>query len=175
MALVHPVEPLKNPVLMFCRNANTGIADNQTVVFCVDRYTAAWNIVLDGIVAEIINDLLEHSSNTHNSKTCTGHIDPHIHFSCASVENFLYILRQSQHIHFFSGQLHTFIQLRKSDDIFNQIHQTGSFLADMTYKTRGIFWFHHAAFQQFGAADNTLQRCLQFVGHICRKLAAHLF
>ena len=58
VALVHPIEPFKNPVLVFCRNANTGITDNQTVVFCVDRYTAAWNIVLDGIVAEIIDLML---------------------------------------------------------------------------------------------------------------------
>ena len=78
VALVHPIEPLKDPIFVFRRNANAGIADNQTVILCMDRHTAAGDIVLDGIVAEIVNDLLEHPADTLNVETISSYIDLNI-------------------------------------------------------------------------------------------------
>ena len=92
MALVHPVEPFEDPILMFSRNSDAGIADNQTIILCVDRHAAAGDIVLDGIVAEVVNDLLEHSADTLNGKAITGHINRYILFSSAGCQNFFYIL-----------------------------------------------------------------------------------
>ena len=83
---------------MFGRNADTGIADNQAVVFCVDRYTAAGNIVLDGIVAEIVKDLLEHSADTLDRKAITSYIDRNILLSSAGGQNLFYIFCQRQRL-----------------------------------------------------------------------------
>ena len=78
VALVHPVEPFKDPILMLGRNTDAGIADNQPVILHLDRHTAAGNIVLDGVVAEIVDDLLEHSADTFHCKAITGHINLNI-------------------------------------------------------------------------------------------------
>ena len=54
VALVHPVEPLEDPVLMLCRDTNAGIAYREIPVFHMDLHMTTGNIVLDGIVAEVV-------------------------------------------------------------------------------------------------------------------------
>ena len=78
VALVHPVEPFEDSILMFSRNADAGIADGQLMILHMNMDTAAGDIVLDGIVAEIVKDLLEHSADTLNGKAITGHINLNI-------------------------------------------------------------------------------------------------
>ena len=80
MALVHPIEPLKDPILMFGRNADAGIADNQAVAFRMDYYTAAGDIVLNSIVAEITIPR-EQSSTATATNTVERKILLVIHFT----------------------------------------------------------------------------------------------
>ena len=92
VALVHPVEPLKDPILMLCGNTDAGIADNQALVFCLNRYAATRNVVLDGIIAEVVNNLLEHSADTFDRKPIASNIDLNALLRSAGCQNFLYIL-----------------------------------------------------------------------------------
>ena len=92
MAFIHPVKPFENSILMLGRNADTGIADNQTIILGMDRHAAAGNIILNGIVAEVINGLLEHSADTFDGKAITSYIDLHILLRSTGCQNFLHIL-----------------------------------------------------------------------------------
>ena len=58
VALVHPVEPLKDPVLMLGRNADAGITDGELFVFNMNFYGSTRDVILDGIVTEIVNYLV---------------------------------------------------------------------------------------------------------------------
>ena len=64
VALVHPVKALENTALMLCRDTDTRIADSQPVFLNVNADAAAGNIILDRIVAEIVNDLIQQPPNT---------------------------------------------------------------------------------------------------------------
>ena len=59
VALIYSIKPLEDPILMLSRNADTGIFHHQTIIFSMDRYPAAGNIVLDGVVAEVIDHLMQ--------------------------------------------------------------------------------------------------------------------
>ena len=50
MNLIHPVEPFKDPILMFGRNSDTGIADSQVVILHLDGHATDKNIIQEGIV-----------------------------------------------------------------------------------------------------------------------------
>ena len=94
VALVYPVEPFKDSLLMLSGNADAGIADNQTVILCANRYTSAGNIIFDGIVAEVIDHFMEHSADTFDLKTITGNIDLNAFLRSTGCQNFLYIFRK---------------------------------------------------------------------------------
>ena len=140
----------------------------------MDRYAAAWNIVLDGIIAKVIEHLVEQPPDALHTEAWAGDLDGHILFCSAGCQNGFHIHSQFQDIHIFFGQFYAFIQLRKPDNIFNEINQTGCFFSDMPHKTGFIFRLDHTASQQFRAANDALQGCFQFVGHIGGEFPAHL-
>ena len=111
VAFIYPVEPLKDPVFMLGRNTNAGIADNQAVIFCLDRHAATGDIILDGIFAEVIDHFMEHSADTFDPEATTSNIDLNAFFRGTGCQNFLYIFRKLTHIHLLGRQFHTFIHL----------------------------------------------------------------
>ena len=58
VALIHPIEPFEDPILMLSGNADARITNGQLLARNMDFYTAAGNVVFDGVVTEIIDDLL---------------------------------------------------------------------------------------------------------------------
>ena len=62
MTLIYTIEALKYLVLMFGSNTNAGIADADlysVLLLCNGHlHFATWIVVLNGIVAEIVNDLV---------------------------------------------------------------------------------------------------------------------
>lgn len=50
VALVHPVKPLKNPLLMLRRNADAGVADRKAVVLEGHGDGAVDPVVANGVV-----------------------------------------------------------------------------------------------------------------------------
>ena len=77
MTLIHSVESFKNLVLMFGSNANTVIADTDlhSPLPLGNRYLymTARIIILDGIIAQIVNDLIQQSAYTVNHAIVAGH------------------------------------------------------------------------------------------------------
>lgn len=55
MALIHPIEPLKNAIQMLMGDADSGIPDSNGMIPHGDGDAAARAVILDGIIAEIIN------------------------------------------------------------------------------------------------------------------------
>ena len=91
MALVHPVEPFEDPVFMISRDANAGISDRQFSILDLDGDLAAGDVVFDGIVTEIIDDLVEHSAYALNPETISGNLYGHILFSGTLFKDTLHI------------------------------------------------------------------------------------
>ena len=92
MAFIHPVKPFENSILMLGRNADTGITVNLSIILGLDRHAAAGDIILDGVVTEVVKDLLEHSADTFDCKAITSYIDLHILLRSTGCQNFLHIL-----------------------------------------------------------------------------------
>ena len=67
VAFIHPVKALKNPALMLRRDADTGVGHAQDGIFPLkahgELYAAALPVVLDGIVAEIIDHAADKLGN----------------------------------------------------------------------------------------------------------------
>ena len=68
MTLVHPVKPFKNPALVLVGDADAGISHRYGRSPRTPRHrngdTAAGTIILDSIVAEVIDHLAEHLIHT---------------------------------------------------------------------------------------------------------------
>ena len=58
MALVHPVEPLKNPCVVLFRNADAGILDNHAASLYSHNHLTVILIVTDSIVTQIVNQFI---------------------------------------------------------------------------------------------------------------------
>ena len=67
------------------------------------------------------------------------------------------------------------VQLGQLHNIINQTQQIASFIIDFLQKARPILRLHQTAQHDFRIAQHALQRRLQLVRHIGRKLAAQLF
>ena len=71
MALVHPIEPLKDPCLMLFRNADAGILYCNSAVFHGYRHFAVLFVVPDGIVAQIVDELISQLTNAGTDSLIT--------------------------------------------------------------------------------------------------------
>ena len=82
MALIHTIEALKHLVLMFGRNTNAGILNAQqnfTGLLCNGHFHAAAGIVvLNGIVAKVVNDLIQQSADTIDNTIIAGNFQRNI-------------------------------------------------------------------------------------------------
>ena len=82
MALIHTIETFKHLVLMFGRNTNTGILHAQqyfTVFLCNGHFhAAAGGVVLNGIVAKVVNDLIQQSADTIDNTIIAGNFQRNI-------------------------------------------------------------------------------------------------
>ena len=82
MALIHTIEALKHLVLMFGRNTNAGILNAQqnfTGLLCNGHFHAAAGVVvLNGIVAKVVNDLIQQSADTIDNTIIAGNFQRNI-------------------------------------------------------------------------------------------------
>ena len=63
VAFVHPVKPFKNTILMLGGNTDSRIQDDHFPILQRNVNAATRHIVLDGIVAKIIDDLIQQPLN----------------------------------------------------------------------------------------------------------------
>ena len=176
MAFIDTIEALKHLILMFRRNTDAGIADadlNSPLLLCNSNLNfAAGIVVLDGIIAEIVNHFIQQSTDTMDDTIIAGHFQRNIFQLCGICESLANFFGKNSQRNILTGHFSTLVQLRQTDDVIDQINQSGGFLADMPDEARNILLFHDAIFHQLRRTDNGLQRSFQFVGYVGGKLLA---
>ena len=176
MALVHPVEPLEHPALMLRRDADAGVGHGQRRAVGgrgeVHGDAAVGNVVLDGVVAKVIEDLGQQTPHAADGDSLAGDGESHVFGGSRVVKGGDGLLRQRPQRHAFGGQLHALVQLGQADDILDQRHQPRGLAADAAYEHRHILRLYQTIFHQLGAAHDGLQRGFQLVGHIGGELPA---
>ena len=82
MALIHTVEAFKHLILMLGSNTNAGIlhAQQNFAGFLGNGYfhAAAGVVVLNGIVAKVVNDLIQQSADTIDNTIIAGNFQRNI-------------------------------------------------------------------------------------------------
>ena len=86
VALIHAIEALKHLVLMLGSDADTGILHTQQhfTFFLRNGYfhAAAGGVVLNSIVAEVVNDLVQQSADTIDNTLIAGDFQRNIFQLC---------------------------------------------------------------------------------------------
>ena len=139
---------------MFGRDADTRISDRKDrgVFLIFDRYgnAAMLTIILDGIVAEIIDDALQQLRyvGDHSGLSVKGHRNIFA-FRCRR-QCFYGFSRQDEQVHFFPFHvIRAFVQMRQPDNILDQINHALGLVVDPRIKGRQIRILYHAARQKF--------------------------
>lgn len=82
MVLIHTIKAFKHLILMFGSNPDTGILhaqQNFTGLLCNGHFHAAAGIVvLNGIVAKVVNDLIQQSADTIDNTIIAGNFQRNI-------------------------------------------------------------------------------------------------
>ena len=128
MALIHTIKTLEYPLPVFSRYPNTGILYGKLAILNGNIHLSTMNIIFNGIIAEIIDDFIQKSSDTLNAEPGAVYAHGNVLFRCAGFQNNCNLFTQFQKIHFLCGKFNAFIQLRQPDDIFHEIDKTGCFL-----------------------------------------------
>ena len=178
MALVHAVEALEDAALVLRRDADArvGHGDERLAVLFADRHlhAAALDIVLDGVVAEVIDDLVQKPPHAAHPRALALHGDRHVFLPGGSLHIVRRLLRKREQVDRFTRHLVAFVELGEADDIADQRDEALRLLADVADEAGHILLLHHAVFQQLRAADDALQRRFELVRHIRREFAAIL-
>ena len=123
VALVHTIETLKYFVLMFRSNADAVIADADLYSTLLFRnrnlYLATLIVVLNGIVAEIVNNFLQQSTYTVDNAIIAGHFQRNILQFCGICKSFANFFGQNSQRNILTGHLCSLVQLRQTNNIVN--------------------------------------------------------
>ena len=84
VALIHPVKPFKHPALVIVRNADARVrhtkAASSAAALHPHAYAPAGSIVFNGIVAEVIDHLMQHLAHTVDRFLHTLQVQCHLLF-----------------------------------------------------------------------------------------------
>ena len=174
MALVHAVKPLKHPVLVFVRDADAGIRHGQDcfsgAFFCCDGHAAAGAVILHGVVAEVIDKLLQRRADTLHNGFPAAERERHIPPQRCRAERGKCLLRKRIEIDALllrrGGIL---FEARKLDDIVHERHEPLGFLVDIPGELPHPLRRHHAVCQKLGKAGDRRERRFELVRHVCGK------
>ena len=170
VALVHPVEPLENPGLVLCRDADAGVFHPHHLASRLHPqeylHGAPGLIVLDGVFREIVEDFIQKPPHSQHGKAGAGELQCHLLFLRHRGKRLENLLGNRADLHRLLGKLHPLVQLGQADNVLHQIHKPGGLLTDMPQKPGLILRLYQAAFQKLCTADDGLQGGFQLVGHI---------
>ena len=137
---------------------------------------AARCVITDGIVAEIINHLLQHTGIAHHTGRFPTRHQCDFCFFCLQIQTIGSCSGNMRQVDFFQvGRRIGFIHLGQANDIADQCDQTCRFGMDTSAEGLHIFGTAHAVFQHLGIARNGGQRCFQLMRYIGCELFALLF
>ena len=176
VALVHPVEAFKHPGLILRRNADAGVRHLYDRGLFVgvheEMHTAAGDIVLDGIVTEVVEDFIQKPPHALDGGRLAFHHQRDLFLGGFVLQAVCDLFRQGEQFHLFPGHFVPFVQLGQADNITDQCHHPGGFRANLPDEVGHVLRLHHALFDQLGAAQNALQRRFQLMRHIGGELPA---
>ena len=103
MTLIHPVESLKHPILIFPRNSNPRILNHDLHLLRrllqKDTHTTIIPVILNRIITNIINSLLQKSPDRLHLHRLSTDIKMHIHLICLLLQTVKRILTNLINIH----------------------------------------------------------------------------
>ena len=164
VALVHTIETLKYFVLMFGSNANAGITDaylNSTLLFRNrNLYLPPLIVVLNGIVAEIVNNFVQQSTYTVDNAIIAGHFQRNILQFCGICKSLANFFGKNSQRNILMGHFSTLVQLRQTDDVIDQINKSAGF----TYQIGGDVYNANSMHSMMGNKDTSFgQNRLAFI------------
>ena len=179
MALIHPVEALKDPLRVFFGDANAGIAYGQhrgaVRLGNADADRAVLAVIFDGIVAKIVDNSVEQCRHTGHHGRPSGKGQRHLCLLCCRLQNTHDLFCQCVEIHFLAlGIPCPLVQVGQIDNIVHQRNHSLGLRVDTAGEFLRVLRFHHAVLQQLGITGDGMQRRFQLMGHIGGKLPPHL-
>ncbi|MPM56173.1 hypothetical protein SDC9_102975 [bioreactor metagenome] len=178
MAFVHPVKALEDPELMLYRDSDAGVGDGKGNAAGVPGYgnvhAALIHVVLDGVEAEVIDNLPQEPSDPAHRGAA---VDLHRHSPRFGLrrEGFQRVPGKDLEVHIFHGHFNALVQLGQADNIADEGDQAACLGADMPHEAGHVFGLHQAVFNELRRAQNRLQRGFELVRHVGRELPALLF
>ena len=113
MALVDAVEALEDPALVLGRNADAGIKNRDggflLAVFNVNADASAGAVVFDGIVAEIVEHLVQEPAHAEDDAALAVCCDGDGGLVCRRAEIFRDLAGKRQQLHIFLRHLHALV------------------------------------------------------------------
>ena len=176
VALIHAVEALEHAALMLRRDADAGIGDGDAAAVGIggDRHVhaPAVAVILDGVVAEVIDDLVDQAANAGNDGRLARDADRDAARGRGVVQILRRLLRHGEQVDRFRRHGGALVELGQADDVVDERDEARGLGVNVADEARQIVGLDHAVFNQLGAADDALQRRFEFVRDICRELPA---
>ena len=175
MALVHPVEPLEHPSLGLPGNADAGVRHRdpgtEGGVLHRDGDAAVWPVVGDGVVAEVIDDLLHDLGHAPHQGPVAPQLGGHLlplgrrgqllqHGPCLPVQVHGLPLAQAAAL----------VQTGELDDVVHQPDEPLGLPVDVPGEVGDVLRLHQAVAQDLRRAQDGGQGRLQLVGDVGGEL-----
>ena len=174
-ALVHAVKPLENAALAVLRDADAGVAhgENDGAVLRRDGDidAPAGAVVLDGVVAEIVNDAVEKLRYALHRRAHALERERHVGARGLRLQTVHGVFRDAEKI---AGLEHIFLTARvepgEINDILDELRHAAGLGADLSGEGLYVLRLRKAAFEQLRISGDGVQRRFQLMGNIRREL-----
>ena len=178
VALVHAVEALEDAALVLRRDADAriGHGDERLAVPFTDAHghAATLDVVLDGVVAEVIDDLVQKPPYASDGLAPALDGDRDVLLRRRGLEIVRRLLRKREQVDRLARHFVALVELGQADDVADQRDKALRFFPDMADEAGDVLLLHHTVFQQLRAADDALQRRFELVRHVRREFTANV-
>ena len=176
MALVHAVKPLEHPVLVLIRNADARIRHGQNrfaaALFRRDGHAAAGTVILYGVVAEVIDKLLQRRAHALHDGLPAAERERHVPPLRRRAERGERFLRESVKIYALRLRRGGFLfETGELDDIVHKRHEPLGFLVDIPGELAHPLRRNHAVGEKLRKPGDRRERRFELVRHVRGKLA----
>ena len=178
VALVHPIKPLEHPALLPFGDADAGVTylhgRSALPGKDGDRHGAAGLVVLDGVVAQVVKDLLHDLIDSPEGLGLAGDRHRHLPPAGGLFQIGAGLPAQLQQVDVL-GLLMDLLVLQpgQADDVVHQHDEALGLPIDGAGEPGHILLLHQAVLDQLGIARNGGQRGFQLMGYVGGELPAH--
>ena len=175
MALIDPVEALKNPLLVLHGYTDTGIgdADQRPALLLQNLHQnrSVHHIIFDGVLTEIIDHVVHQLPDSQQVYPVSFQAHSHLLLLGHRLQAAYHLLRHGIQVHLLPALMHIpLVQAADLYDVVDQCQEPGRLLINFTCKGGNILRGHQAVLHQLRVAGNGGQGRLQLVGYIGGEL-----